>query len=80
MKKITIRIGNTVAETFGDFVISRKAKGLSDKTLTTYRQHFKAVQRYIDVDIPIDELKKTDLECMVSSMRAADLASNTISS
>lgn len=80
MKKITIKISNTVEETFEDFIISRKAKGLSDKTLTTYNQHFKAVRRHIDVDIPIDDLTKTDLESMVSSMRAAELAPNTISS
>ena len=80
MKKITIKIGNTVAETFEDFIISRKAKGLSDKTLTTYNQHFKAVRRHLDVDIPIDDLTKSDLECMVSSMRASELAPNTISS
>lgn len=80
MKKITMKIGNTVAETFEDFILSRKAKGLSDKTLTTYNQHFKAVRRHIDVDIPIDDLTRSDLESMVSSMRAAELASNTISS
>ena len=80
MKKITIKISNTVKETFGDFIISRKAKGLSDKTLTTYNQHFKAIQRHIDVDIPIDDLTKTNLESMISSMRKAELAPNTISS
>jgi len=80
MKKITMKIGNTVAETFEDFIVSRKAKGLSDKTLTTYSQHFKAVGRHLDVDVPIDDLKKTDLESMVSSMRTSELAPHTISS
>ncbi|MBE7015225.1 MAG: site-specific integrase [Ruminococcaceae bacterium] len=80
MKKITMKIGNTFAETFEDFILSRKAKGLSDKTLITYNQHFKAVRRHLDVDIPIDDLTKSDLECMVSSMRASELAPNTISS
>lgn len=80
MKKITMKMGNTFAETFEDFILSRKAKGLSDKTLITYNQHFKAVQRHLDIDIPIDDLTKSDLECMVSSMRASELAPNTISS
>ena len=80
MKKITMKIGNTVAETFEDFILSRKAKGLSDKTLTTYKQHFKAARRHINVDVPIEDLSKADLESMVSSMRAAELAPNTISS
>lgn len=74
MKKITIKIGNTVAETFEDFIISRKARGLSDKTLTTYNQHFKAIGRHLDVDIPIDDLTKTDLESMVLEMSKAELA------
>ena len=80
MAKITMKIGNTIAETFEDFIISRKTRGLSDKTLTTYNQHFRALRWHIDVDIPIDDLTKTDLESMVSSMRAAELAPNTISS
>lgn len=80
MKKITMKIGNTFAETFEDFILSRKAKGLSDKTLITYNQHFKAVRRHLDVDIPIDDLTKSDLESMVASMRASELAPNTISS
>lgn len=80
MKKIKMKIGNTVAETFEDFIISRKAKGLSDKTLVTYNQHLRAIKHHLDIDISIDELTKADLENMVSSMRAAELSANSISS
>lgn len=80
MKKITIKISNTVEETFEDFIISRKAKGLSDKTLVTYNQHLRAIKHHLDIDIPIGDLTKADLENMVSSMRAAELSANSISS
>ena len=40
MKKMTIKSSVSMAETFDDFLLSRKAKGLTEKTLTTYKQHF----------------------------------------
>ena len=78
--KIVIQVSISVADTFGDFILSRKAKGLSEKTLTTYNQHLSAIGKHMDVSIPIDELEKQDLEEMISSMRDAHLASNSIKS
>ena len=80
MKKIKMKIGNTVAETFEDFIISRKAKGLSEKTLVTYNQHLRAIKRHLDIDVSIEDLTKANLENMVSSMRVAELSANSISS
>lgn len=54
--KIVIQVSISVADTFGDFILSRKAKGLSEKTLTTYNQHLSAVGKHMDVSIPIEEL------------------------
>lgn len=80
MRKITMKQNDTIAEIFDDFIMSRKAKGLSDKTISSYMSHFKSIQKYIDVDIPIDELSKDDLENMIANMRNAELAANSISS
>lgn len=80
MAKINIKLSVTVAESFDDFILSRKAKGLSEKTLTTYTQHFAAIGKHLSTDIPIDELSKEDLERMISRMRDADLSSNSIRS
>ena len=41
--KIVIQVSISVADTFADFILSRKAKGLSEKTLTTYNQHLSAI-------------------------------------
>ena len=78
--KIVIQVSISVADTFADFILSRKAKGFSEKTLTTYNQHLSAISKHLDVSIPIDELTKQDLEYMIGSMRDAHLASNSINS
>ena len=31
---------------FEDFVVSQMAKGVSDKTVETYRSHFKSIAQY----------------------------------
>ena len=45
-KKIVMKVSITMADTFGDFIMSRKAKGLSDKTITTLNSP-KIIQRYL---------------------------------
>ena len=49
MKKIKLNCAATIEETFADFLASRKAKGLADKTLQSYEQQFRAVARHLDV-------------------------------
>ncbi|MBE7035743.1 MAG: hypothetical protein E7403_00455 [Ruminococcaceae bacterium] len=39
MKKITMKTSETIAETFDVYLLSKRAKGISDKTLTTYKCH-----------------------------------------
>lgn len=78
--KITMKLSTTLEETFADFIMSRKAKGVSEKTLTTYQQHFSAISKHLPAYIPIEELCKSDLEQMIASMRDAELASNSIKS
>ena len=80
MSKIQMKTSETVAEIFDNFIMTRKAKGLSDKTVSSYRSHFKSMQNHLDVNIPIDDLSKADLEMMVASMRDSGLAANSISS
>ena len=55
MAKIKMKNRVTVAETFHDFLVGKKAAGVSEKTLLTYGQHFSAVSKHLiqikDVDI-----------------------------
>ncbi len=78
--KITMKKSVTFEDVFADFIMTRKAKGLSGKTITTYNQHFRAISKHIDINNPIERVSKLDLEKMIASMRDACLAPNSIKS
>ncbi len=80
MSRILMKNSVTTAETFDSFMMSRKAKGLTEKTISSYYSHFKCIAKHLDMNIPIEDLSKTDLENMVASMRDSGLSSNSISS
>lgn len=79
MAKITLYQGASIEETFKDFIISRKTKGLADKTIQSYNYHFNAIARHLDIYKDITDLTKSDLDSMVASMRGAELSANSIS-
>lgn len=70
----------TIGETFSDFIISKKTKGLAEKTLQSYQAQFQAVARHLDVKMDIAMLQKADLDAMIISMRTVHLSPNSINS
>ncbi len=80
MARIKLNVSTTIEETYRDFLISRKTKGLADKTLQSYEQQFRAVARHLDMSMDIAALQKADLDGMISNMRDAGLSSNSINS
>ena len=80
MAKIKLVVSATIEETFSDFIISKKAKGLAEKTLQSYQSQFGAVARHLDVKMDIAMLQKADLDAMIVSMRDASLSPNSINS
>ena len=80
MAKIKLVVSATIEETFSDFIISRKTKGLAEKTLQSYQAQFQAVARRLDVKMDIAILQKADLDAMIISMRTAHLSPNSINS
>lgn len=66
MGKIKLNITATIEETFKDFIVSRKTKGLAEKTLVSYQSQFQSVARHLDVSMDIAALKKADLESMLT--------------
>lgn len=80
MAKIKLVVSASIEETFKDFMISRKTKGLADKTLQSYQSQFRAVARHIDISMDIAALQKSDLDNMIISMRDRGLSSNSINS
>jgi len=80
MAKIKLIVSSTIEETFQDFILSRKTKGLAEKTLQSYQSQFRAIARHLDVTKEMSALKKSDLDAMILSMRDAELSSNSINS
>ena len=80
MAKIKLVVSATIGETFSDFIISKKTKGLAEKTLQSYQAQFQAVARHLDVKMDIAMLQKADLDAMIISMRTAHLSPNSINS
>ena len=80
MAKIKLVVSATIEKTFSDFIISKKTKGLAEKTLQSYQAQFQAVARHLDVKMDIAMLQKADLDAMIISMRTAHLSPNSINS
>ena len=79
MAKIKLVVSATIGETFSDFIISKKTKGLAEKTLQSYQAQFQAVARHLDVKMDIAMLQKADSDAMIISMRTAHLSPPTAS-
>jgi len=59
----------TIREAFVLFISHSTAKGLKEKSLQTYQQHFNSISKRLNVDVPIVTLKKENLEKMIVKMR-----------
>jgi len=69
-----------LAEVFPRFLTSKTAQGVSEKTLKTYRWHFRCIGKHLDLGISFEELTKERLELLIVSMRKSGLSHNSISS
>ena len=78
--KIQAQQTKTIAEAFSDFLLCKKALGLSDKTIKTYSQHFSAVCKYLNSSVPIAGLFKRSLDEMLEQMRSSNLKDTSINS
>ncbi len=49
MGKLRLNTVSTMEETFENFIISRKARGVAEKTMQSYKSQFKAIARHLEV-------------------------------
>ena len=69
-----------VSEYFDLFLSSAAARGVKDKTLSTYKQHFHSISKRLDVTLPLNRLNTAELDKMVLSMREEGLSASSINS
>ena len=70
----------TFAEVFGVYISAVTARGVKDKTIATYKQHFHAISKRLDVTLPINRLNSTILDKMILQMRGEGLSDSSINS
>lgn len=69
-----------VEQYFSLFLSSAAARGVKDKTLQTYKQHFHSISKRMDVTVPMDCLNSSDLDNMILKMREEGLSDCSINS
>ena len=67
--RIKIEHSKTAIECFDDFLLNKKARGIADKTLKSYADHFHAAGIYIDWSKPIDRITMKDINLMTTALR-----------
>ena len=82
MARITLRNvqKSPVEQYFSLFLSSAAARGVKDKTLQTYKQHFHSISKRMDVTVPMDCLNASDLDNMILKMREEGLSDCSINS
>ena len=80
LRILSIKNSTSMKDLFNIFLMARKATGVQEKTLKTYRAHFNAVAHHIDINQDISKLTKTELDSMIVSMRDSNLAPRSIKS
>ena len=71
---------SSVSDYFDLYLSSAAARGVKDKTLQTYKNHFRSIAKRMDVTIPMNRLNSQDLEDMILSMREEGLSASSINS
>ena len=82
MARITMRNSQkaTFAQVFELYISAVTARGVKDKTIATYKQHFHAISKRLDVSLPINRLNSTALDKMILQMRGEGLSDSSINS
>lgn len=70
----------TMTEAFDEFILDKKASGLSASTIRSYSNHFYCIGKWLDTETPIAELTDLQLKRMVVEMRESTLSPSSIAS
>lgn len=76
MTQVTV----TVKEAFSEFIDSKRANGIKEKTLQTYQGHFNSIGRFLPVEKEIGELSKKDIEQAILEMKQIGCGNNSLRS
>lgn len=78
--KVSSAQKRSIESCYEEFLSACSARGLSEKTISTYRSHLRCISKHLDITMPLAELSRSNVDAMISSMRLVGLANNSISS
>lgn len=80
MKTLSINSTQNIQSAFDDFLFYKNAQGLTTSTLKTYKTHLQIIETYLGNNCAISDLRKEDINKMITDMRSKGLAQNSIAS
>jgi len=80
MAIIQLNSSLSMANAFESFLYFKTSQGVTDKTLQSYRSHFKSISKYLDTSINLSDLKREHIHLMILEMRQSNLSPNSIAS
>ena len=75
--KISTNQNKSVEETFKVFLSAKRAVGVSAKTISSYKSHFTALSRHLNVKKKMSTLTKDDTNAMICSLMDSGVSQNT---
>lgn len=74
------KVSLSVEEAFEEFLCSKRANGIKDKTLQTYSSHFSVIKHYLNVEEDIELLSKRKIESAVLAIKSRGVSINSLKS
>ncbi len=68
----------SLKDCFEQFLTAKKAKGVVDKTIHSYKYNFKAISKHLLTSINNSELTSEHLLTMIESMRNSNLSDKAV--
>lgn len=73
------QVSKQVDELFEEFLNSKRAQGIKQKTLKTYKEHYNSISRTI-CSMPMEQVNRKDIEKIVLELKDRNLHPNSIKS
>lgn len=77
MPKIRLKTDLSVNDAFDSFILSKRAQGITDKTVETYKGHLRCISHHLNTFQPLSNISRKDYDLMIISMKNSGLSTNS---
>lgn len=80
MPKIKLKTDLSVNDAFDSFILSKRAQGITNKTVETYKGHLRCISHHLNIFQPLSNISRKEYDLMIISMKESGLSTNSIAS